>query len=193
VFIKEVEEKLHLSLLTPDKAEELFNLVDKNREYLKNWMVWPPETKAVSDTKKFIKSALVGLSKLTEMACGIEYDGSLAGVITFNKIDHNLKKAVIGYWISEDHQGKGIVTKSCRTLIDYAFNTLNMKKVEISVATENVSSRQVCERLGFTLEGTIRNSENLHGTIVNHNIYGLSESEYNKLSQQGAQKSRASA
>ncbi len=173
MFVKEIDEKLRLSLLTPNKAEALFDLVDKNREYLKNWMVWPPETKSPDDTKNFIKSTLVGLSEMKEMACGIEYENNLVGVITFNKIDFNLKKVVIGYWVSEEHQGKGIITKSCRTLIDYAFDSLGMQKIEISVATQNVSSQKVCERLGFSLEGVIKNSENLHGNIVDHNIYGL--------------------
>ena len=172
MFIKEIEKDLKLSLLTPNKAEELFNLVDKNREYLKNWMIWPPETKSSDDTRSFIKSTLIGLSEMKEMACGIEYEDNLVGVITFNKIDFSLKKVVIGYWVSEEYQGKGIITKSCLTLIDYAFNSLGMKKIEISVASENIPSQKICERLGFTLEGVIKNAENLHGNIVDHNIYG---------------------
>ncbi len=180
VFIKEIEKNLRLSLLTPNKAEELYNLVDKNREYLKKWMIWPPETKSPDDTKSFIKGALVGLSEMNEMACGIEYEGSLVGVITFNKIDSNLKKVVIGYWISEEYQGKGIITKSCFALINYAFSTLHMEKIEINVATKNVPSQKICEGLGFILEGVITNSENLHGNIVDHNIYGLAKIEHNK-------------
>ena len=55
-----------------------------------------------------------------------------------------------------------------------------MEKIQIHVATENIPSQKICERLGFHLEGTIKNSENLHGKIVDHNIYGLMQFEHNK-------------
>lgn len=61
-------------------------------------------------------------------------------------------------------------------LIDIAFNKLDMEKVEISAATGNQSSRKVCERLHFTLEGIITRDENLNGRIVDHAIYGLHRS-----------------
>lgn len=143
-------------------------------------MTWPPKTNSSKDTQSFIKSCLVGLSDNKEVACGIEYNHCLVGVITFNQINYDLKKAIIGYWVSEEYQGKGLITKSCKTLIEYAFEVLSMEKIQIHVATENIPSKKVCERLGFTLEGTIRNSESLHGKIVDHHIYGLIRHEYNK-------------
>ena len=182
MFTKELEGNLNLVLLTSVHGEELFELIDQNRRYLERWMVWPPNTKSSKDTKEFIKGCLVGLSDNKEMACGIECEGKLVGVATFNRIDHDLKKAIIGYWISEEQQGKGLITKSCNALIEYAFSSLGMEKIEISVASENIPSQKVCERLGFKLEGRISNSENLHGTIVDHHIYGLSASEYYKKS-----------
>ncbi len=180
MFSKVVEDKLSLQLLTQNDAEELFNLIDQNRSYLQQWMVWPPATKSADDTKKFIKTCLVGLAENTEMACGIKYDGQLIGVITYNVMDDQLKKVIIGYWISAEYQGRGIVTKSCRCLIDYAFTTLAMQKIEIRTASENLASQNICKRLGFKLEGSIRNSENLHGNIVSHHIYGLMVNEYHK-------------
>ncbi|EPJ46481.1 MAG: hypothetical protein OFPII_20240 [Osedax symbiont Rs1] len=180
MFSKVVADKLSLQLLMQSDAEELFNLIDQNRSYLQQWMVWPPATKSADDTNKFIKACLIGLAENTEMACGIKYHGQLIGVITYNVIDTQLKKVIIGYWISAEYQGRGIVTKSCRCLIDYAFTTLAMQKIEIRTASENLASQKICERLGFKLEGSIRNSENLHGNIVSHHIYGLMVNEYHK-------------
>ena len=59
-----------------------------------------------------------------------------------------------------------------------AFIELDMQKVEISAAVENQSSRKVCERLGFSLEGVITCSENLNGRVVDHAIYGLSRTAW---------------
>lgn len=58
------------------------------------------------------------------------YDDSLVGNISFNSIDHDLKKVESGHWLSAAHQGKGIVTKSLAKLIAMAFTDLDMEKLE---------------------------------------------------------------
>jgi ribosomal-protein-serine acetyltransferase len=83
--------------------------------------------------------------------------------------------AEIGYWLSETHQGNGIITRSVSTLINLAFFELCFDKIQISVAVDNQPSRTVCERLGMKLEGIITNSENINGRILDHAIYGLSK------------------
>jgi ribosomal-protein-serine acetyltransferase len=143
-------------------------------------MTWPPKTKSPEDTESFIKFCLTGLSENKELACGIQYNGRLVGVITLNEINQDLKKVIIGYWVSAEFQRQGFITKSCKALIEYAFDQLSMAKIQIHVATENIPSQKVCERLGFHLEGTIKNSENLHGKIVDHNIYGLMKVDSSK-------------
>lgn len=173
MFKKEVENNLNLVLLTPNHADELFELVENNREHLTKWMTWPPETTSSKDTGEFIRKSLVGLSNLEEIYFGIELNNKLVGVIAFNTISKKLRKVIIGYWISEDFQGKGIITKCCQFLINYAFDELDMDKIEIHIATENYPSQRVCERLGFKQEGTVHNAENLHGNIVNYNYYAL--------------------
>lgn len=107
------------------------------------------------------------------MNFAIEYFNEIVGVTGYNTIHKDLKKVEIGYWLSSKQQGKGIITRSCNKLIQYAFNELDIEKVQISVAAENIKSRNVCERLGFKLEGIIKNSEKLHDKIVDHAVYGL--------------------
>ncbi len=52
-----------------------------------------------------------------------------------------------------------------------------MEKVEIRVATKNTPSRNVCEKLGCSLEGEVSHSENLNGGIVSHAIYAIHANE----------------
>lgn len=68
---------------------------------------------------------------------------------------------------------QGIINRFCQKLIAYAFNELKMDKVEIRVATKNIQSRNVCEKLGCSLEGEVSNSENLGGNIVSHAVYAI--------------------
>ena len=84
-----------------------------------------------------------------------------------------MKKVEIGYWIKESVQGNGIINRVCKKLIEIAFTDLSMNKIEISVASDNLASKAVCERLEMKLEGIISNAENLNGRIVDHAIYGL--------------------
>ncbi|MGM3015922.1 GNAT family N-acetyltransferase, partial [Bacillus cereus group sp. BC329] len=83
-------------------------------------------------------------------------------------------------WLSSEYQGKGIVSKSVLKLVDLAFTELDMEKVQISAASENIPSRNVCERLGFSLEGIISRAENLNGRVVDHAVYGLSRTNWPK-------------
>lgn len=107
------------------------------------------------------------------MTCAVWYQDRLVGNTSFNSIDHDLQKVTIGYWLSQDEQGKGIMSRVVKKLISIAFDELDMQKIEISAAEGNKPSRALCERLGFKLEGIISRNENLNGRIVDHAIYGL--------------------
>ncbi|EPJ55892.1 MAG: hypothetical protein OFPI_02370 [Osedax symbiont Rs2] len=178
MFSKKVDDQISLILTSPEHANALFSLVDGNRDYLSQWMVWPPLNQKVADATAFIKRSLQGFAEHREMACGIEYNGELVGSISFNLIDHNLRKVELGYWLAENMQGKGIISRACKVMIDYAFTRLEMQKVEIRVAEHNHPSNKVCQRLGFKLEGCLRNAENLRGMMLDYNIYGLTIDEY---------------
>ena len=173
LFLKKVDEDIDLVFLEESLAKELFNLIDSDRKHLSKWLPWVPLTKSIKDSKKFIKSSIIAFAENRSMVCAIKYQENIVGVIGYNIINHSVKKVDIGYWIGSRYQGRGIITKSCNHLIQYAFNQLAMQKVQIAVATDNTPSRKVCERLGFKLEGIITNSENLHGKIVDHAIYGI--------------------
>jgi len=173
IFRQEVDSEINLIMLQDSLAENLFQLVDSDREYLNKWLPWVNHTKSVKDTKVFIKNSIIDFAEGKSIIVAIEYCNKIVGVTGYNTIDKDLKKVEIGYWISSKQQGKGIVTKSCNKLIQYAFNELEIKKVQISVATENIKSRKICEILGMKLEGIIKNSEKIHGKIIDHAIYGI--------------------
>lgn len=173
LFKLNVDSEIKLVFLTEALAEPLFTLVDSDRDHLTQWLPWPPHIKKVEDTSHFIKNSTIDFAEGRGMVCAIEYRGEVVGVISYNKILRSLKKVEIGYWLSSKHQGKGIITRSVEHLTRYAFDHLEMEKVEIAAASENRSSRRICERLGFKLEGIIKNAENLHGKLVDHAIYGI--------------------
>ncbi len=71
-----------------------------------------------------------------------------------------------------------MVTKSCRVLIDYAFNELKLNRVEMRCGVENKKSRNIPEKLGFREEGVVRQAGWLHDHFVDYVIYGMLASEW---------------
>jgi ribosomal-protein-serine acetyltransferase len=70
------------------------------------------------------------------------------------------------------------MTKSCRAVINYIFNELELNRVEIRAAVLNKKSRAIPERLGFTQEGIIRSAEWLYDHFVDHVVYGMLRDEW---------------
>lgn len=178
MFELKIDEQLTLVLVKPDFAKSYYELVMKEQAYLNEWLVWPKLADSEEFFLSFINKSRKDYEEGKSLTCAIFYCDKLVGNISFNSISTELKKAEVGYWLSANYQGKGIVTKSLSKLISYAFEQLDMERVQISVATENTPSRRVCERLGFKFEGAISNSENIHGRIVAHAIYSISKAKW---------------
>ncbi len=173
MFTRKINDELSLALVDPKLADRCFEIIDQNRDYLGKYLPWALTTSSKYDHLAFIKHSLMEYANGNGMACYIIYKNDIAGSVSFNNINHNLKKVVIGYWLRQDLQGNGIMTQAVQKMIDIAFNELDMTKIEISTATENKPSRAICERLGFTLEGVITQNNYINGKIVDSAIYGL--------------------
>ena len=95
------------------------------------------------------------------------------GRIGISKIDYQNKIGEIGYWLAENSQGKGIIHKSIRTIIDFCFTDLKLNRIEIKCATENIQSKNIPEKFNFTKEGVIRQGELLYDKYVDLILYSL--------------------
>ncbi|MDW6005062.1 GNAT family N-acetyltransferase [Vibrio mangrovi] len=168
-----VDQEIILLQLHESLASRYAELVQENEPYLSQWLNWPRACRHLDDFKTFIQGSLYKYADGDGLDCAIEFQGQIVGNIGFNTIDHELKKAEIGYWIAQQYQGNGIVTRACKFLIQYAFESLNMEKVQISAAEDNLPSRAVCERLGMKLEGIISHQEKVGDRILSHAIYGI--------------------
>src|SRR5699024_9450032 len=103
----------------------------------------------------------------------IIYKEEIVGTIGFSTIDYTNGIGMVGYWLGEEFQGKGIMTKAFDSLIEYGFEILRLNRIEVRVAVENEKSRALPERFGFREEGRIRQAEWLYDHYVDHILYGL--------------------
>ena len=112
------------------------------------------------------------------LALGIFNNGVLIGGVGMHTWDQDVKKAQLGYWISKDHEGKGIVTDSLRQFIHFLFEKTGLNKIEIFFSPANKRSAAVAERLGFRVEGIWRQSILRNGLYDDIVVTGLLKSEW---------------
>ena len=159
-------------------AEELFGLVDANRDYLKKWLPWLDFNRSAQDTEAFIKSVIEQYESGNGPQNAIFHDDVMCGVCGFHPIDRGNNIERIGYWLDEARCGKGIVTNAVRVLVEVGFREYKLNRIEIACATENYRSRAIPEKLEFKLEGVLREYECLYGRYVDCAIYSQLASEY---------------
>ena len=173
-----------LRMLEMRHADELFELIDQNRFYLRQWLGWVDSTQTVADQRTFIRGVLQQFANNNGFQAGIWYSGALAGVIGFNYIDWHNSRTEFGYWLGAPFQGHGLITRACHTLIDYSFDELRLNRVEILCASGNTRSRAIPERLGFTQDGIIRQGEWLYDHFVDLVMYGMLADEWQERASQ---------
>ncbi|WP_202079022.1 GNAT family N-acetyltransferase [Caldalkalibacillus salinus] len=168
-----IDHELELRLLELNHAQPLFQLIDRNRKHLREWLPWVDGTQQQEDSDTFIRLTREKFASSTGLDVGIWWRGELVGVIGFHDIDRANRKTTIGYWLGKEYEGNGIMTRATKALIRYALDELNMNRITIQCAEGNTRSRAIPERLGFTQEGITREGEWLYDHYVDYVVYGL--------------------
>jgi [ribosomal protein S5]-alanine N-acetyltransferase len=108
----------------------------------------------------------------------LEVDGVLVGQVTLGGIAWgSLRSAHIGYWISSDMAGHGLMPKAVALVTDHAFDSLRLHRIEINIRPENASSRRVAEKLGYREEGFRPQYLHIDGAWRDHISYVMLDSE----------------
>lgn len=175
----QINETLKLELVQSSHAQSLFDLASKNRNHISPWMPWIENMKSVEFIQQFIAGSVHRHAAKTEYAFVIFENGKMVGRIGIYQIDRHNKSGEIGYWIGEDFQGKGIIVKSCKAIISYAFQYLDLNRIQIRCATENTKSQQIPERLNFKKEGILRQAEAVQGNLLDLVLYSILKEEWN--------------
>jgi len=172
-FSLHADDELEIRLLRGEDADVLYDVTVRNRAHLAPWMAWIDSVIDVSDTYAFLRTAEKEAYEHTSFKAGIWCGQELAGAIDLHDIDWANACARIGYWLDKDHTGRGIMTRAVRALAEYAFDALDLHRLEIHVATGNHKSRRIAERLGFTMEGVLREAQRLREDFLDHALYAL--------------------
>jgi Acetyltransferases, including N-acetylases of ribosomal proteins len=170
-----VSENITLRPLSMGDVPFIFNIINMEREYLRQWLPFVDITNEIEDTEHSVNEMMLSSNEQFSIYTGER----LIGLVGFKDTDTGNRKTEIGYWLSQTAQGKGIMTNSVKSLLSYAFDELEMNRVQIRVAVDNHKSRKIPERLGFKLEGIERCGELLADDVFTDlAVYSLLAEEF---------------
>lgn len=171
-FHLQLDERLELRELQEEDAKALFQLTDRNRVYLREWLGWVDDTRSIRDTLEYIELSEDQHARNDGFQAGIWLDNQLVGAIGYHYMDWQRKQTEIGYWLSQEFEGQGIVTRACEAIIEYAFS-LGLQTILICCAIENVRSQAIPERLGFLRTGVEHDGEWLYDHYVDLIVFRM--------------------
>jgi ribosomal-protein-serine acetyltransferase len=179
MFSYRVDEEISIELLQQHHKEELYDLIDTNREHLRKWLLWVDKRKSADDFEQIIPIWIRNYADNNGFDAGIRYNGKLVGMIGLHYIDWKNSATSIGYFLSEEAQGNGIITRAVSSLLKYLFETIKINRVEIQVAVNNHKSIAIPERLSFVNEGIRRDGQWLYDHYEDLVTYSMLAKDWN--------------
>lgn len=161
--------------------EEWAALRNRSKTFLQPW---EPSWPADDLTRAAFRRRLTAYAR--ERAEGIAYrflvfrteDGAITGGLSLSNIRRGVAQtATLGYWAGVDFAGRGYTTAAVEAATRFAFNALNLHRVEAACVPENARSARVLEKCGFGFEGTARAYLRIDGHWRDHSLFARIQPE----------------
>lgn len=148
----------------PALADLMFRSVDSERERLRRFLLWVDNTRTVEDIHAYIRHTLEGREKGTvaDYALFDARTQTYMGNVGMHAIQWEHACIELGYWILSAFEGKGFMSEAVR-LLERACFDMGFHRVEIRCNALNTRSAAVARRMGYELEGTLRENSIEYG------------------------------
>jgi RimJ/RimL family protein N-acetyltransferase len=143
---------------------------------LNEWMPWAQQMPTLEETEEHCRQgrARFLLRDDFQLLLFLKNGNVLAGCSGLHRIDWTVPKFEIGYWCRTSMTGQGLITEAVKAITGFAFDVLDAHRVEIRTDDNNQRSYRIPEKLGFMLEGTIRNDgRNNKGELRDTRVYSI--------------------
>ncbi|HRA48372.1 MAG TPA: GNAT family N-acetyltransferase [Thermomicrobiales bacterium] len=155
-----IGERVIVRTWRPEDAPALYAAIDESRDHLARWMPWVHHHQGETDTADYV-ARYAEINAQGDIALGIfsaEDGRTVLGATGFHDIDWTIPALEIGYWASIRAEGNGYITEAIRLLTEFAIAELSANRMVICCDPGNARSRRVAERVGYVLEGQLRNA-----------------------------------
>ncbi|MFD4263505.1 GNAT family N-acetyltransferase [Streptomyces sp. NPDC058534] len=169
--------RLRLRPFTAADADALFALHSSTR-VMRYWDSAPWKERARAD--RFVstcgKMADEGIG--ARVAIDRSSDGAFVGWCGLTEWNPDFRSASLGYCLDEAMWGHGYATEAAHAVLRWAFDTLDLNRVQAEADTRNAASARVLEKVGFVREGTLREECVVNGEVSDTWVYGLLRREW---------------
>jgi ribosomal-protein-alanine N-acetyltransferase len=169
--------RLSLRAITADDVDD-FYAIYSNLEVMRYWSTPPlPDRDAASKLISEIHESFER-HEILKWGIALRSDHTLIGSVTLFHLDFTHRRAEIGYALGRPFWGKGYMQETLKAVLSYAFEELNLHRIEADVDPRNTASVKTVERLGFRREGYLRERWQVNGEIQDAYFYGLLRPEW---------------
>jgi RimJ/RimL family protein N-acetyltransferase len=153
-------ERLLIRKPLPGDGKAVYVAMEASLDELKPWMPWAHMNQTEEDVEANIRESYVKFLSREDLRLLVfnKETGEFIASSGLHRIDWSVPKFEIGYWGDTRHTGQGYITEATEAITNFAFKELNAKRVEVRCDSKNIKSRAIPERLGFTLEGILKNN-----------------------------------
>jgi ribosomal-protein-alanine N-acetyltransferase len=157
---------------------DAFYAIYSNPEVMRYWSTPPlPDRDSASKLISEIHD-LFQRRMILKWGIALRSDDQLIGSITLFNLSFPHRRAEIGYALAREFWGHGYMNEALMALLKYAFEVLELHRIEADVDPRNTASIKTVERLGFQREGILRERWQVNGEIQDALFYGLLKHEW---------------
>lgn len=175
-------DRIELRVIKPEwkSAQEVFEVVDRNREYLDKWLPWVKHTKEPEDSLRFLQDSYNEVESRIKATYGIFIGREYVGHIGLVSFDTTNRSAELGYWLSEHLRGQDVISRAVRLLERELFERFEFNRVQIKCDNRNEASGRVAEKSGYIQEALLKEDEYIESEEVfrSTRVYAKLRSEY---------------
>jgi ribosomal-protein-serine acetyltransferase len=151
---------------------EMHELVVANLEHLRRWEQWARPEPTLPRTFEYTRRRLEDFTRGRSLPCAIRVGGELGGAVEL-AVDPASSTGDLGVWVAASAEGRGVARSACEAVLDHAFGSARLTRVEARISAANARSRRLAELLGFTLEGPLRSAHVVGEERHDLAVYGL--------------------
>ncbi len=171
-----------------DDAQQLWEAIEESREHLGAWLPWVKDYGDRSDANITVRRLQARWLQREDLVTGIfdQASGRLLGGSGLHRMDWQIRRFEIGYWVRKSAEGHGYVSEAVQVLTRFAFTQLEANRVLIRMDPANTRSRAIPERLEFVYEGRLRNEmPDVEGRPTDIDVFALIPADFKRLSWAG--------
>lgn len=176
--------RISLRRISEEDLGAFFNIFS-NAEVMRYWSTPPLADRSAAI--ELLREIHEGFERRALFQWGIarRTDDALMGTATLFNLDLGNRRTEIGYALGRAYWGNGYMQEALRALLAYAFEVLDLHRIEADVDPRNAASIRTLERLGFQREGFLRERWHVNGEIQDAFFYGLLRPDWETVTRSG--------